>query len=263
MVACGDAPTAIPPIPTVSPTITIQSPRTTASAIVDNASLTSGKTSCGDISYYIPPKLDANGKTIGPVYTAIGASDTVGTGSTNPRADSWTVQLDKLLPQNYQFVRLGIGGITLHEANQCLLAKAVASQPALVTDWNVVNDIVRNVSLADYKTDLAYFLQQLTSQTQAKIFIGNVPNLTTLPFVVRILGGKFDLDKLTTDWNNLIAQEVAKYPGRAFVVDLQSDLATFKQHPEWIYNDGLHPTTAGYTQLAQAFYNQILANKGF
>jgi len=260
MVACGDNPTSTS-LP-VTPTALLQNPRTSVSTIIDDTSLASGKTHCGDISYYVPPKLDANGKIISPIYTAIGASDTVGTGSTNPRADSWTVQLDKLLPQNYQFVRLGIGGITLHEANQCLLAKAIASQPNLVTDWNVVNDIVRNVSMADYKTDLANFLQQLTSQTTAKIFIGNVPNLNSLPFVVRILGDKFDLDKLTTDWNNLIAQEVAKYPGRAFVVDLQTDLSTFKQHPEWIYNDGLHPTTAGYTQLAQSFYAQILANKG-
>lgn len=253
-------------MPTFTPATTLPNgvvPTATAVAVSGNNTslLNSGSTECGKIPYYVAPKLNASGKPIGPVYTAIGASDTVGTGSTMPRTDSWVAQLYNLLPKNYQFVRLGIGGLTLHEANQCFMPRAIASNPTIVSDWNAVNDIVRGVSLDNYKSDLDYFLQQLTSQTNAKILVGNVPNLKTLPFVDKTMGSHFDLNALTTDWNNMIAQETAKYPGRVWVVNVQADPQTFKQHPEWLSGDGLHPTASGYTQLAQAFWDVIKANK--
>jgi len=253
-------------MPTFTPAITLPGgsvPTATAVAVGgDNtALLNSNSTECGKIPYYVAPKLDASGKPFGPVYTAIGASDTVGTGSTMPRTDSWVAQLYNLMPKNYQFVRLGIGGLTLHEANQCFMTRAIASNPTIVSDWNAVNDIVRGVNLDSYKTDLDYFLQQLTSQTNAKILVGNVPNLTTLPFVVKTMGSRFDLAALTTGWNNMIAQETTKYPGRVWVVNVQADPNTFKQHPEWLSGDGLHPTASGYTQLAQAFWDVIKTNK--
>ncbi len=252
LVACGDNTVTATAIPaTITPVPAIPSPAATG------ASSAEGTTACGKIPYFTTLPPDPAGSTAAPVYTAIGASDTVGTGSTDPRNDSWTVQLSKMLPPNYRFVRLGIGGITLAEAGRCLLPLALASHPSIVTDWNVVNDIIRGVTLTGYTAELDNFLRQLTTQTSAKIFVANVPDLNTLPLVVRVLGSREDLTKLAADWNKAIADVIARYPNRVYLVDLQSDLATFKQHPEWLSSDGLHPTTAGYTQLALAF-NEVI-----
>lgn len=282
--ACGDTATSSAPPPTVAttaaalPTFTpSQVSNDTVAPTAALATSTSGnfasassssaasvlndsQTSCGKIPYYVSPKLNANGLPASPIYAAVGASDTVGTGSTDPQNDSWDAQLAKMLPQNYQFLRLGIGGITLNQANQCMLPKVLVAHPTIVTDWNVVNDIVLGRTVSQYQSDLEYFLQEVTKQTDAKILIGNVPNLNDLPFVVRIAGKKYNLDDLAKQWNDAIAQEVAKYPGRVYLVNLQRDLSSLQQHPEWVSGDGLHPTAAGYTQIAQAFEAVIKQN---
>lgn len=248
----------------VPPTLAALTPTAASATTVASSNapvdLSDGQTKCGKIPYYVAPKFNGNGEPTSPIYAAIGASDTVGTGSSNPQTDSWDAQLAKMFPQNYQFLRLGIGGITLDKANQCLLPMALAAEPTIVTDWNVVNDIVLGRTTSQYQSDLEYFLQEVTQRTQAKILIGNVPNLSALPFVQRIAGTRYNLDDLAKQWNDVIAAEVAKYPGRVYLVNLQRNLSSLQQHPEWVSGDGLHPTTAGYTQIAQAFYDVAKQN---
>ena len=195
-------------------------------------------------------------------YVALGASDVVGVGADNPASDSWVVKLYQLLPSGTKFVRLGISGAKLADTMSQLLPQALAANPTLVTDWNVVNDLndyLANKLTPDvYKAQLDNFLSQLVTKTSAPIFLGNVPDLTPVPIYARLGFGAAVLQAAQQRFNTIISTIAAKYPTRVHIVDLAGwDL---KSHPEWISaQDGFHPSTQGYVQLAHIFYLAITA----
>ena len=197
------------------------------------------------------------------IYVALGASDVVGTGADNPATDSWVVKIYQQLPSGSKFVRLGIGGAKLADTISQSLPQALAANPTLVTDWNVVNDLndylANKLTLDTYKAELDNFLSQLVSKTTAPIFVGNVPDLTALPIYARLGFGAAALQAAQQQFNAIISTIAAKYSTRVHIVDLSGwDL---KNHPEWIAQDGFHPSTKGYVQLAQLFYQAITAAK--
>src|SRR5688572_29276871 len=74
------------------------------------------------------------------VYAAIGASDAVGYGLSNPRRDGWVQQLVEELPQPVRLVNVAVPGATLRQALAQQLPRVVEAQPHFVTVWLVVND---------------------------------------------------------------------------------------------------------------------------
>jgi acyl-CoA thioesterase I len=191
------------------------------------------------------------------VYAAIGASDVVGIGATDPSAESWVNALHAMMPPNTRFVRLGRGGITLREANRLEVPQAVAAHPDIVTLWNCVNDALRGVPLSDYMKDLRSALDKLTRETNASIVVLNVPDISTLMAQnldsqqeAMIRGG-------VQQWNKAIATTAAEYGGRVSVVDLFSVSDEIAEHPEYISPDNFHPSTTGYRRLAEIVWKTI------
>ncbi|HEU5348997.1 MAG TPA: GDSL-type esterase/lipase family protein [Ktedonobacterales bacterium] len=194
-------------------------------------------------------------------YVAIGASDSFGVGTENPGRDSWpSVLADSLETEgtDIHLINLGIPGETTAEARKTELPIALDAQPALVTVWLGVNDILQAVSVDEYEKQLEGLLRSLHDHTHALVFVGNIPNLSLLPYFAG-----FDQTELQTTiahWNAAIAHAVAITGSR--LVDLHTTWAELATHPEYIASDGLHPSTIGAMRLAEVFQSWIALSFG-
>jgi lysophospholipase L1-like esterase len=89
-----------------------------------------------------------------------------------------------------------------------------------------------------------------------RIAIANVPDLMLLPYFSSY--NPQLLRQLVQSYNTAIAS-IAR-DNQVILVDLSGfDL---KHFPEYISNDGLHPSTIGYFQLSELFYKDLQASTG-
>jgi lysophospholipase L1-like esterase len=199
-------------------------------------------------------------------YVALGASDAVGVGASDPNHTAYIPLLIARLPQGSTALNLGISGETLHSALTDELPQAIQAQPTLVTIWLVGNDFKNCVPLSQYTADLNTLLGQLQSKTSAKIFVANAPDFSALPAIRQAAasgafcgkaGSQAAIRALTVQWNQAIAAVVASH--HATLVDLYS--ADVGAHPADISSDGFHPSDAGYLALANLFWTAIIAQK--
>ena len=193
------------------------------------------------------------------VLVAIGASDAVGIGATNPDTDNWVARLGAKLPSGSRVVNLGISGATAEQALQQELPVAADATPTLATVWLGVNDIEQNVPLDVFSANLTGVLSELR-QSGAKLFVANLPDLRLLP----AFNGRDPaaLDGQVRAWNAAIAH-IAHEQG-ATLVDLYTawgDVKDAKERAALVSADGLHPTSAGYSRLADLFWQTIEATK--
>ena len=195
------------------------------------------------------------------VYAAIGASDTVGTGASDPVTQGWVRVLCDKMPAGTQMARLGIGGATVKVALTTEVPQAVAAKPDIITIWNAVNDIIQGMGDNDYRATLNAMLDRLTAETRAPILIGNVPDITNLPLIKRFGISTAQVADKTARWNTIIADAVAAHKGRVYLVDLYAGTFNAGAHPEWVSGDGFHPNSAGYVQLANAYWQTLQQNK--
>lgn len=201
------------------------------------------------------------------VYVALGASDAVGVGADNPNTQGYVPRLIARLPASAQALNLGVSGITLHGALAQELPPALAAHPTLVTVWLAANDFRACVPLAQYGADLETLLAQLQSHTQARVFVADLPDLSELPVFQNGASQSgpctqgatpAQIRALVLQWNQVIDAAVARHGD--YLVDLfNSQLAT---HPDYIYRDGFHPSSAGYAVLADLFWARIQAHGG-
>jgi len=219
---------------------------------------------CGGGAGASLPKTATPTATVRPsmVYVALGASDAVGVGATDPNQTAYIPLLIRRLPPHAEALNLGVSGYTVHQALVDELPPALAAHPSLVTVWLVGNDFRQCTPLKDYQRDLDTLLGQLESQTQAQVFVANAPDMSLLPAIrdgsAACLRGDTpaQIRAVVEQWNTAIAATVAKHHDT--LVDLfHSDLAA---HPEYISSDGFHPTDAGYRILANLFWQQISAH---
>jgi lysophospholipase L1-like esterase len=193
-----------------------------------------------------------------PVYVAIGASDAFGVGTNRPDRDNWpTVLAGKLgsLGTPVHLINLGIPGALVSQANRDELPIAIDATPDIVTVFLGVNDLDAGVSLPTYIANLRSLLVGLSTQTTAQIFVGNLPDLTLLPYFAH-KGNIGALRAQVAHWNDAIATLCKQQ--HAVLVDLFSTWGQLADHPEYIASDGFHPSTAGAAQLAGLFEAAIV-----
>ncbi len=187
-------------------------------------------------------------------YVAIGASDTFGVGAGDPYTDNWPSQLTLLLKQPVHLINLGVPGMTIHTALSAELPVALDSHPDLVTVWLAVNDLATGVSVANYSHNLDTLLSRLQAVApHARIAVGNVPDLTSVPFFSTY--NPVTLRQEITAYNGAIAGIVGRY--HAILVDLSGKGYNLQQFPQYISSDGLHPSSIGYLQIAELFYEAL------
>ena len=218
---------------------------------------------CGGGSGETTPTAAAPSPTVKPsmVYVALGASDAVGVGATDPNRTAYIPLLISRLPPHAQALNLGVNGYTVHQALANELPPALAAEPTLVTVWLVGNDFRQCTPLTSYQRDLDSLLGQLETRTRAQVFVANAPDMSLLPAIrdgsPACLRGQSParIRAVVEQWNAAIGATVAKR--HEVLVDLfHSDLAA---HPNYIASDGFHPSDAGYRRLADLFWAQITA----
>ena len=185
-------------------------------------------------------------------YVAIGASDSIGVGTADPRTQGWVPQLATRLGPDTRLVDLGVNATLLHDALGQQLPEAIAAEPDLVTVWLAVNDFNALVPLQQYANDLDALLTALESQTNARILVGNVPDLSAVPNYAAAGIPPILVRFETLRWNVTIANVVARH--NATLVDLLAYWQEMRQHPEYVSADGFHPSAQGYARLADVFY---------
>lgn len=139
------------------------------------------------------------------------------------------------------------------EARQTERPIALVADPALVTVWLGANDIVQPVSISEYEKQLEAMLLSLRQQTRACVYVGNIPDLSLLPFFTG-----YDREQLKAEvirWNATITQAVTT--SGAPLVDLYASWTELAAHPEYIAGDGFHPSTEGAKRLAEVFQSRI------
>ena len=188
-----------------------------------------------------------------PVYVAIGASDSVGTGARNPPAEGWVSVLHSRMPAGTRLVNLGIGGLQMSQALDQVLPVAVDVDPSVVSVWLGVNDFAADVSLDAYRAGLDALLRGLRQDTSAQIYVANLPDLTLLPaFKDR---ERAALQVSVRDWNTAIAASVEA--NGAVLVDLYEGWTELRSRPEYISRDGLHPSSRGHRRIADLFWAAV------
>lgn len=191
-----------------------------------------------------------------PLYLAVGASDAVGTGARDPGVDGWVVQLHRRMPGGTRLANLAIGGLTMRQAVEQVLPVAVDLRPSVVTVWLAANDVASGVPLESYLADLDTLLATLAGETEARVYVANLPDLTLLPaFRAR---PPVELRAEVLRWNEAIAA-VAHRNG-AELVDIYGGWTELRDRRDYISRDGLHPSTTGHRRLAELFWQTIAAS---
>lgn len=206
------------------------------------------------------------------VYAAVGASESVGIGATAATRDSWPqVFFRTALPESTVLYNFGIPGATVAQALSDELPEALSVQPTLVTVWLNVNDIINGVGAQQYQDELDQLVHSLRRGGAARVLVANTPYLDRLPAYLDCRAGNppagvdcpsalattppAALNAIVSAYNSAIAQ-VAEREG-AILVDLHAQGEVPDIHPDWVSNDGFHPSTAGYTAIAGVFASML------
>ncbi|CAF0952674.1 unnamed protein product [Rotaria sordida] len=194
-------------------------------------------------------------------YISIGASDTVGIGTSNPSKDGWVPKFASLICAE-QTINLGRSGSTLKDAIHQQLPKVFNYKPNVITIWLAVNDFNQQIYdrsiLTSYTSNLNEMLSQLRNKldNNTRILVGNIPDLSKVSLYTSLGIPKLLLSLQIKRWNDAIKQIVMK--NKCDLVDLYSYWKELSEHPEYISFDGFHPSAHGYERLAQIFYQQYL-----
>jgi lysophospholipase L1-like esterase len=201
-----------------------------------------------------PPTASPSSAVRALRYVAIGASDTVGVGASDPRTGSWPALVAARLAAGTDYVNLGVSGSIAAQAARDQLPTALGLRPQLVTIWLAVNDLNANLPAADYAVALRSVIAPLVSGTAARIFVGDVPDLRSVPAYAGT--EQTALLARITAYNAAIAALAATFPGRVTVVDLFTGSAPLVSTIT-VSADGFHPSNAGYALIADRFAKAI------
>lgn len=194
-------------------------------------------------------------------YVSIGASDTVGLGTSNPSKEGWVPQFASLISAE-QTINFGRSGSTLSDAMQQQLPNVFDQKPNVITIWLAVNDFNQQAydrSILDsYIKNLDEMLSQLRNKLDknTRILVGNVPDLSKVGIYTSLGIPKLLLTIQVKRWNDQIKHIVKK--NNCDLVDLHYHWKELADHPEYVSFDGFHPSKDGYQRLAQVFYQQYM-----
>ncbi|TAK25792.1 MAG: hypothetical protein EPO26_02125 [Chloroflexota bacterium] len=195
------------------------------------------------------------------VYVAIGASDAVGVGALDPARDGYVAAIGRRLPSGSRPVSLGAAGARIADALARQMPRAIDEKPDLVTVWMVVNDLNAATNLVAYERDLDRLLRDLTAKTTARVIVVNSPDLSEIPAYAALGIPAEAIRPEVLKWNVVIARTVARYPGRAYLVDVYARSSEIEYDSGLVAADDFHPSSRGYNRLAEIVWEFMVANR--
>jgi lysophospholipase L1-like esterase len=99
-------------------------------------------------------------------------------------------------------------------------------------------------------------IEPLVSRTVARVFVGNVPDLRSVPAYAGT--DQAALLARITAYNAAIGTVAGSFPGRVTVVDLFTGSGPLVSTIT-VSSDGFHPSDAGYALIADRFAKAIAA----
>ena len=182
----------------------------------------------------------------GDAWVVLAASDGTGHGLDDPGAHAWPALIAGSTLTSPRIVNLSIAGLTLDRAVSSVLPDAVQLHPRGAVVWLVVNDFGMGRPLASYISDLETVLTAF-QRVGVAVIVGNLPDLSSLPFFAEASGDPAALRAECARWNEAIAEVAQRYG--AAVVDFFPDPID----PATVGSDGFHPSEEGQRRLAERF----------
>ena len=113
-----------------------------------------------------------------------------------------------------------------------------------------INDIHGNVSLEQFQKNYEEILTKLTTKTNAKVYVINLPyigtpNLISLPY-------RYYFNWRTQQYNDVIQKLTTQY--HVTYVDLYTQHKQNSLHNEYYADDFFHPNALGYNLWAKFIY---------
>lgn len=198
------------------------------------------------------------------VYVALGASDAVGVGASDP-ARSYVELLAGQLRRHYSPTRavtmrnLAVSGYTILEIDRDELARVPALAPDIVTLWTGGNDVIQSVNAEEFRAALAHILGVL-QRCAAAVFVGTVPDLSLVPLVRSFPAWIMPFGDPTSyahrhsrDLGDIVLRLVPTYGGTVVNLPMYQILTD----AGLVASDGFHPSDAGHARLALAWWEEI------
>ncbi len=183
-------------------------------------------------------------------YVAIGASDTVGVGASDPATGSWPARVAAALVAGSTYANYGVSGSLAAQALREQAPPTLSREPTLISVWLAVNDLNAGVDPAQYESTLDALFDLLVPRTSAVIFVGNVPDLRAVPVYARL--DQQIVAARVSAFNSAIARSAERHRTRVVVVDLFTGSAELVSGAT-VSADGFHPSDRGYQLIADRF----------
>jgi lysophospholipase L1-like esterase len=193
------------------------------------------------------------GPAVAPtVYAALGASSTAGWGASSP-SSGYVALLAKEIAAARGGVELhnfGLPGARVSWLLSHELPAAIAVAPDVVTVWDATNDLVAGDAPEAYGAQLESLLRQLRAGTAAKVFVGDLLDLTKAPRFRAHPEAAVTPARIAAFNANIRAAAAATGAFPVPLDDVPLDDAFFSA-------DGLHPSDTGHARIADAFWRQM------
>jgi lysophospholipase L1-like esterase len=193
------------------------------------------------------------------VYVALGDSTVEGQGASR-RDATYVSRLYARLRSVYpaaRMINLGIGGATSTDVLAAQVRRAVDAVPNLVTLSVGPNDITTGVPVARFERRIDEILGMLARDTSAVVVVNLLPDLTLTPRF-RSSGAREAVGREVALFNDALRRQARRH--RAEVVDLHAaSQKELPEHPEFVSEDGYHPSDAGYARWAELMWEGVRA----
>ena len=185
-------------------------------------------------------------------YTALGASVTFGIAAV-PLSEGYVPMLAERMGQvrsNVRLNNLGINGARIEDLISSELTAAIATDPDVVTVMTGSNDIIGGQNVASFGSQLDSLLAELRDETDALVFVGDIPDLTAAPRFR--LKPDPDVTRQRISSFNARIRQSAQANGAILVrvSDLVIDDSIFAI-------DGFHPNNKGHRRLTDLLWGVI------
>lgn len=189
-------------------------------------------------------------------YAAIGDSLTAGVGAEKYEETYPYILASKLSlsGENISLKNFASPGFKSEDVNGIFVGPVIRSNPQIITIMIGVNDVHNHVGRDVFEKNYRTILNRLTKETEAKIYLINIPFIGSNTAIIPPLDYYFD--KETNEYNKIIKKLATEY--QLSYIDLNSPMKElFKKDGDHYSSDSFHPSAYGYKLWADLIYDNI------